>query len=281
MHGEGSERTLYWGFYIGMGLRPWHPKDQSESWPAAGRDPIPVFTRRWRRGCPGMAPSARDGGIPPDRRAVVRHDVPASRRGLRRIGAWDTLTRFSSVIGGHGGTILFYIPFCSWAFFPWSGFLPAALVQALRERGEDPQRAMQFLCAVWSWECSFSSPSRPHGFRITLRRCFQPPLCWSPPLGTGLSQRRADVLAQFSLWLTLGVGCLLGLAFRRIGMGLQRFNAQIVQEFPGGRAGRSRLGPRWRSDFSFSAGWVSSAMPLLTAGRAGLSFRHRLGAHGR
>src|SRR2546426_2362107 len=35
-----------------------------------------------------MPPPDRDGGIPPDRRAVVRRDVPASRRGLRRFGAW-------------------------------------------------------------------------------------------------------------------------------------------------------------------------------------------------
>src|SRR2546422_2609468 len=34
-----------------------------------------------------MPPPDRDGGIPPDRRAVVRRDVPASRRGLRRFGA--------------------------------------------------------------------------------------------------------------------------------------------------------------------------------------------------
>src|SRR3989442_4461869 len=35
-----------------------------------------------------MPPPDRYGGIPPDRRAVVRRDVPASRRGLRRFGAW-------------------------------------------------------------------------------------------------------------------------------------------------------------------------------------------------
>src|SRR2546428_9623189 len=34
-----------------------------------------------------MPPTERVGGIPPDRRAVVRRDVPASRRGLRRFGA--------------------------------------------------------------------------------------------------------------------------------------------------------------------------------------------------
>src|SRR2546427_6010074 len=46
----------------------------------------------------------------------------------------DTLTRFFSVIGGHGGTILFYIPILLLGFFPWSGVLPSALVGALRER---------------------------------------------------------------------------------------------------------------------------------------------------
>src|SRR5207245_420825 len=31
-----------------------------------------------------------------------------------------------------------------------------------------------------------------HGAAITLRRCFRPPHCWSPPLGTDPSQRRVD-----------------------------------------------------------------------------------------
>src|SRR2546422_7672336 len=48
---------------------------------------------------------------------------------------------FFSVIGGHGGTILFYIPILLLGFFPRSGVLPSALVEALRER-QDPPRAV-------------------------------------------------------------------------------------------------------------------------------------------
>src|SRR2546422_2394662 len=55
---------------------------------------------------------------------------------------------FFSVIGGHGGTILFYIPILLLGFFPWSGVLPSALVEALRER-QGPQRALQTPCAGW------------------------------------------------------------------------------------------------------------------------------------
>ncbi len=43
----------------------------------------------------------------------------------------NTLGRYSNVIGGHGGTILFYIPVLLLGFLPWSGFLPLALRDAL------------------------------------------------------------------------------------------------------------------------------------------------------
>src|SRR2546425_8182382 len=73
----------------------------------------------------------------------------------------DTLTRFFSVIGGHGGTILFYIPILLLGFFPWSGVLPSALVEALRER-QDPQRGLQTPCAGWGLGgVMFFTPSSP------------------------------------------------------------------------------------------------------------------------
>src|SRR5207245_3791648 len=64
----------------------------------------------------------------------------------------DTVTRFFSVIGGHGGTILFYIPILFFGFFPWSGSLPAALLGSLRTPRRAPlseAQALAVLCSLW------------------------------------------------------------------------------------------------------------------------------------
>ncbi|MBI5184027.1 MAG: glycosyltransferase family 39 protein [Nitrospinae bacterium] len=46
---------------------------------------------------------------------------------------YHTLTRYSSVIGGHGGVILYYLPVVMVGFFPWSAFLPASIYYSLKE----------------------------------------------------------------------------------------------------------------------------------------------------
>ncbi len=45
----------------------------------------------------------------------------------------DTVGRFFSMIGGHGGTIFFYIPILLFGFFPWSGFAVVGLWHTLRD----------------------------------------------------------------------------------------------------------------------------------------------------
>lgn len=69
---------------------------------------------------------------------------------------YHTLTRYSSVIGGHGGIILYYIPVILFGFFPWSAFLPASLYSAYsaireswRRRGEDADRSLMVFCVIW------------------------------------------------------------------------------------------------------------------------------------
>tara|TARA_B100000315_G_scaffold208378_1_gene203639 strand:+ start:324 stop:2003 length:1680 start_codon:yes stop_codon:yes gene_type:complete len=45
----------------------------------------------------------------------------------------NTLGRYTNIIGGHGGTILFYIPVLFLGFLPWSGFLPLALREVVSD----------------------------------------------------------------------------------------------------------------------------------------------------
>jgi 4-amino-4-deoxy-L-arabinose transferase-like glycosyltransferase len=44
----------------------------------------------------------------------------------------DTIGRFLTVIGGHGGTLFFYVPVILFGFFPWSGLLPFAVYETAK-----------------------------------------------------------------------------------------------------------------------------------------------------
>ena len=69
----------------------------------------------------------------------------------------NTTGRFANPMEGHGGTLLFYVPVLLLGFFPWSGLLPAALWQSIKEwksfrtgttdpRGEE---GLLLFCALW------------------------------------------------------------------------------------------------------------------------------------
>lgn len=65
-----------------------------------------------------------------------------------------TLGRYFSTIGGHGGTIFFYIPVLLITFFPWVVWLPGALWRAIRAKrqGAGPlgaADALALFAAVW------------------------------------------------------------------------------------------------------------------------------------
>ncbi len=270
MEGEGRAKRWYWGFYVGMALATLTKGPVGVLVPLLAVIPYLLLTRRWRE----VAPECRllTGtavflliAAPWYAAMFLLHGAgyAASARG-------DTLTRFFSVIGGHGGTILFYIPILLLGFFPWSGFLPSALVEALRER-QDPQRALQTLCAVWVLGVfmffTLSSTRLPH---------YIAPLFPAAALLVAASWDRC-LSAQggragaASFWLTLGVGCLLGLAFVGLDWGYQRFNAQIAQEFPAA----AQVDPGWAPTaigFLILVGMGLFGYAALTAGRAGLGF---------
>ena len=270
MEGEGLAKRWYWGFYVGMALATLTKGPVGVLVPLLAVIPYLLLTRRWRE----VAPECRllTGTAvflliaAPWYSAMFKlHGTgyAASARG-------DTLTRFFSVIGGHGGTILFYIPILLLGFFPWSGFLPSALVEALRER-QDPQRALQTLCAVWVLGVfmffTLSSTRLPH---------YIAPLFPAAALLVAASWDRS-LSAQggragaASFWLTLGVGCLFGLVFVGLDWGYQRFNAQIAQEFPAA----AQVDPGWAPTaigFLILVGMGLFGYAALTAGRAGLGF---------
>jgi len=270
MEGEGRAKRWYWGFYVGVALATLTKGPVGVLVPLLAVIPYLLFTRRWREvvaECRLLTGTAVFLLIAAPWYAAMflLHGAgyAASARG-------DTLTRFFSVIGGHGGTILFYIPILLFGFFPWSGFLPSALVEALRER-QDPQRALQALCAVWILGVflffTLSSTRLPH---------YIAPLFPAAALLVAASWDRSlsaegGRAGSVSFWLTLGVGCLLGLAFVGLDWGYERFNAQIAQEFPAA----AQVEPGWvpmAIGFLILVGMGLFGYASLTAGRAGLGF---------
>jgi 4-amino-4-deoxy-L-arabinose transferase-like glycosyltransferase len=157
----------------------------------------------------------------------------------------DTITRFFTVIGGHGGTIFFYLPILFWGFFPWSGFLPAALLQGLQKRPTypvgDPPAELALLCTIWVLGVlvffTLSSTRLPH---------YIAPLFTAAALLVAGSWDRllADSTcraAKLSVWLTLGIGGCLGLGAIAGNWAYARFSSQIALEFPAA----TQVDPGW------------------------------------
>ena len=275
MWGDGRAKRWYWGFYAGMGLATLTKGPVGVLVPLLAILPYLWLTRRWRdtlRECRPLAGTLVFLAVAAPWYAAM---FMLHGSGYADSARGDTLTRFFSIIGGHGGTVLFYIPILLLGFFPWSGFLPATLVQALRgSRGasaQDPQRHIQILCAVWIVAVfaffTLSSTRLPH---------YIAPLFPAAALLVAASWDRllsdeGGKWGRFSLWLTLGVGSCLGLAFIGLDWAYDRFNAQIALEFPSA----AQIGPGWAPTaigFLILGGMGLFGYAALTAGRTSLSF---------
>lgn len=132
LHGEGRERHYLWLFYIGMALGMLTKGPIGVVVPLLGAVPYLMITRRWRQFWRHGFPLA--GSLLFLALAIPWYAVMLAIHGSRYTTSAqaDTVGRFFNVIGGHGGTIFFYIPVLLFGLFPWSGFLPIALYHALK-----------------------------------------------------------------------------------------------------------------------------------------------------
>jgi 4-amino-4-deoxy-L-arabinose transferase-like glycosyltransferase len=281
---EGRAKRWYWGFYIGMALATLTKGPVGVLVPLLAVIPYLLLTGRWRE-------VARECRLLPGTAVFLLIAAPwyatmflLHGAGYAESARGDTLTRFSSVIGGHGGTILFYIPILFLGFFPWSGFLPAALYDALkrwRAVRKTPvtrdalrvtsESELEFFAALWVVAVfvffSLSATRLPH---------YIAPLFPAAALLVAASWDRSlsaegGRAGAVSFWLTLGVGCVLGLAFVGLDWAYERFNAQIAQEFPAA----GQVDPGWAPmaiGFLILGGMGLFGYAALTAGRAELSF---------
>src|SRR2546426_9085662 len=164
--GRGRAKRWYWGFYIGMALATLTKGPVGVLVPLLAVIPYLLLTGRWRevaRECrllPGTAVFLLIAA-PWYAAIVLLHGA-----GYAESARGDTLTRFFSVIGGHGGTIPLFLPLLLLRFFPWSGVFPSALVEALRER-QGPPRGVGNPVAGWVlgvviFFSPFPPPLSPH-----------------------------------------------------------------------------------------------------------------------
>jgi 4-amino-4-deoxy-L-arabinose transferase-like glycosyltransferase len=133
LHGKDRERHGIWLFYLGMGVATLTKGPIGFLIPLLAVIPYLSLTRRWsqfgREGKPLI------GLVLFLAIAVPWYAVMLAMHGSRYTASAqaDTVGRFLTVIGGHGGTLLFYVPVILLGFFPWSGLLPFALYDTWRQ----------------------------------------------------------------------------------------------------------------------------------------------------
>lgn len=132
LHGTGRARHYLWLLYIGMALGTLTKGPIGFAVPLLAIVPYLTLTHRWRRFWQTGFPLA--GTLLFLALALPWYAAMLTIHGARYTTSAqaDTVGRFLNVIGGHGGTLFFYVPVLLFGFFPWSGFLPVALYQGLR-----------------------------------------------------------------------------------------------------------------------------------------------------
>jgi 4-amino-4-deoxy-L-arabinose transferase-like glycosyltransferase len=130
--GKGRTRHFFWLLYVGMALGTLTKGPVGVAVPLLAIVPYLTFTKRWgqfwRTGFPLAGLVVFLLLAAPWYAAMYVIHGSAYTASAQA----DTIGRFLSTIGGHGGTLFFYIPVLLFGFFPWSGFLIFALYTALR-----------------------------------------------------------------------------------------------------------------------------------------------------
>jgi 4-amino-4-deoxy-L-arabinose transferase-like glycosyltransferase len=237
LYGQGSAKRWYWVFYIAMGLATLTKGPVGLLVPLLAVIPYILWTRPWRSGNQVLRDCHPFAGtlvllavaVPWYSAMFILHG-----KGYLASAQGDTVTRFFSVLEGHGGTILFYIPILFFGFFPWSGYLPAALLASFRTTRTEPlseSQALAVLSSVWILGVflffTISSTRLPHYIAPLFPGAALLVSMWWDRL-----QADEGWMGKLSLMLTLVLGGCLGLAFIGVDWAYDHFIAQIVQEFP-------------------------------------------------
>lgn len=240
IHGEGRARHFFWLLYIGMALAMLTKGPIGILIPLLAIIPYLTLTRQWGRYWTHGFPLA--GGCLFLLVASPWYVTMFAVHGAEYAASAqaNTLGRFMNVIGGHGGTFLFYFPILLFGFFPWSGFLPVALYQALkdwraywsRDRIPAQEQSLALFAGLWAVGIflffSLSATRLPHYIgplfpAVAILTAMYWSRCVKEPSTPGLH-------ASLRTMLVLGYVLGLGLAFTPAIY--EAFAETIAREFP-------------------------------------------------
>lgn len=131
---RGSERHFMWLFYAGMALATLTKGPVGIVVPLLTAALYLTFTKRWgqfwRHGFPLAGLFLFALLALPWYAAMLAIHGSAYTASAQA----NTVGRFLNPMEGHGFSIFFYVPVLFFGFFPWSGLLPFALYQTLKDR---------------------------------------------------------------------------------------------------------------------------------------------------
>ncbi|WP_447984770.1 ArnT family glycosyltransferase [Nitrospira sp. Nam74] len=254
LHGEGKQRHAFWLFYVGMSIGVLTTGPVGLVAPLLGSIPYLIITHRWkqfwRRGypIPGLLIFAL--------LALPWYGTMLWIHGSSywRSATADTVGQFFNVLGWHGGTIIFSLPILLFGFFPWSGFLPAALFQVWKEwraarratptnndRKPEPQE-LELFAALWLIGVlvffALSATQLPHGIGpLYPAAAILVASYWT----RSVKEPEAPGL-RASLWTLMLLGCAMGLILIASPSLYATYIEQIAKEFPVARAVEPGIG---------------------------------------
>jgi 4-amino-4-deoxy-L-arabinose transferase-like glycosyltransferase len=242
LHGKGHRRHWFWLFYIGMAIGTLTKGPIGVAVPLLGVILYLSLSRRWRLFRSQGFPLA--GSLLFFLIALPWYGAMLMIHGSRYVSSAqaDTVGRFFNVIGGHSGTVFFYVPVLLVGFFPWSGFLPFALYQTLKKwwltrrnkRAEGGEGAddLELFAALWVVGVllffSASATRLPH---------YIGPLFPAAAILTASYWNRclADVATpsiRAAVFTLMGIGYGLGLTLTASSSLYSMFSEKIAKEFP-------------------------------------------------
>jgi 4-amino-4-deoxy-L-arabinose transferase-like glycosyltransferase len=243
--GPGNTHRFFWLFYVGMALGTLTKGPVGIAVPLLAIVPYLTLTRRWGQFWRTGFPLA--GLLVLLLLAVPWYAAMLAIHGSQYTASAqaDTVGRFLNVLGGHGGTLFFYVPVLLIGFFPWSGFLIFGLYETFKDvrrskfdvgtSTHEPRTSnfeLDLFAALWVAAVfmffSLSATRLPHYIAplfpaAAILAASYWHRCLSDPAVPG---RRAAV------HVTMGLGYLLGVALAATPVLYDKFLDVIVKEFP-------------------------------------------------
>lgn len=249
-------RHFFWLLYVGMALGTLTKGPVGVAVPLLAIAPYLTVTKRWGQFWRNGFPVA--GLFVFLLLATPWYATMLALHGARYTASAqaDTIGRFLTTIGGHGGTVLFYVPVLLFGFFPWSGFLLAGLYQTFRDvrrskfdvgiSATEPRSSnleLELFAALWVVAVfvffSLSATRLPH--------YIAPVFPAAAVLAASYWHRCLDDPAapgrRIAIHLTMAIGHLLGIALAAAPFLYGRFLDVIVKEFPGAAQATPGYGP--------------------------------------